>query len=111
MQLTEQFHLPDEYAGACDRLTTLVERHAGRLLTEEYWAESHIEGVDSHTGQAYTYIRDDEYAMFDGVAEYVCDILRAVNDAASRTAAVGYLPVYGTTCSCGAISPVDVSNR
>ena len=71
MQLTEQFHLPDEYAGACDRLTTLVERHAGRLLTEEYWAESHIEGVARHTGQAYTYIRDDEYATFDGVAEYV----------------------------------------
>ena len=71
MHLTEQFHIPDEYADACDRLTTLVERHAGRLLAEEYWTENHIEAVASHTGQSYTYIRDDEYDTFAGVEEYL----------------------------------------
>jgi hypothetical protein len=34
-----------------------------------------------------------------------------VNDEASRTAALGYLLVYGTTCSCEAILPVDLSNK
>ncbi|ESS10918.1 MAG: hypothetical protein A07HR60_02061 [uncultured archaeon A07HR60] len=36
MQLTEQFHIPDEHTDACDRLTTLVERHAGRVLATKY---------------------------------------------------------------------------
>ena len=47
-------------------------------------------------------------AMTDGESG---DILRVVNDAASRSAAVGYLLVYGTICSCGTISPVDLSNK
>lgn len=71
MHLTEQCHIPDEYADACDRLTTLVERHAGRLLAEEYWSETHLEGVARHTGQSYTSIRDDEYDAFEGVDEYL----------------------------------------
>ncbi len=71
MQLTEQFHISDEHADACDRLTTLVERHASRLLAEEYWTENHIERVASHTVQSYTYIRDDEYEAFNGVDEYL----------------------------------------
>ncbi|ERG92343.1 MAG: hypothetical protein J07HQW1_02379 [Haloquadratum walsbyi J07HQW1] len=71
MQLTEQFHIPDEYVDACNRLTTLVERHADRLLAEEYWAKNHIEGVANQTGQSYTYIRDDEYEAFNGVDAYL----------------------------------------
>ena len=71
MQLTEQFHIPDEYVDACNRLTTLVERHADRLLAEEYWAKNHIEGVANQTGQSYTYIRDDEYEAFNGVDGYL----------------------------------------
>ena len=41
------------------------------------------------------------------------DLLPVVNDGASRTApqALGYLPVYGRTCSCGVTLPVDLSNR
>ncbi|MFC7116401.1 RNA-guided endonuclease InsQ/TnpB family protein [Natronoarchaeum sp. GCM10025703] len=71
MQLTEQFHIPDEYTDACDRLTTLVEHHAGRLLVDEYWTATHIAGVTSHSGQSYTYIRDDVYDAFNGVDEYL----------------------------------------
>ena len=71
MHLTEQFHIPAQYHDACDRLTTLVERHAGRLLAEEYWSESHIEAVASHTGQSYTYIRNGDYDTFERVEEYV----------------------------------------
>lgn len=36
MQLTQQLHFPGELDEPCDRLTNLVERHAGRLLQEEY---------------------------------------------------------------------------
>lgn len=71
MQLTERFYIPDESVYTRNRLTTLVERHARRLPAEEYWAESHIEDVASHTGQSYTYIRDDEHEAFDGVGEYL----------------------------------------
>ena len=35
IQLTEQFHLQDEYHDACDRLAALVQKHAQRLLAEE----------------------------------------------------------------------------
>jgi hypothetical protein len=34
MNLTEQFHVSDEYHDACDRLTTLVQKHTYRLLAE-----------------------------------------------------------------------------
>ncbi|ESS02435.1 MAG: hypothetical protein A07HR67_02766 [uncultured archaeon A07HR67] len=71
MQLTEQFHLPEQHHAACDRLTTLVERHSHRLLDEKYWSDTHINGVDSHLGTAYTYIRDDEYNCFENVDEYL----------------------------------------
>lgn len=71
MQLTEQFHIPDEYTDTCDRLTTLVEHHTGRLLADEYWTEAHVQGVASHTGQSYTYIRDDELNGFESAEEYL----------------------------------------
>ncbi len=45
MPLTEQFHVPDEYHEACDRLTTLVQKHAQRLLEEEYWADAHLNAM------------------------------------------------------------------
>ncbi|WP_011324453.1 hypothetical protein [Natronomonas pharaonis] len=56
-QLTEQFHLPDEYHDACDRLTALVQKHAQRLLAEEYWRDEHLDAISDHSGQSYTYIR------------------------------------------------------
>lgn len=65
MQLTEQFHIPDDHTAACDRLTTLVKGHAGRLLAQEYWTETHIQGVASHTEQSHIYIRDDEHDAFE----------------------------------------------
>jgi IS605 OrfB family transposase len=71
MQLTEQFHIPDEHHKPCDRLTTLVQRHTRRLLDAEYWSDSHLNAIRDHTGQSYTYIRDDGYDAFEGVKEYV----------------------------------------
>ena len=71
MQLTEQFHIPAQYHDACDRLTQLVSKHSQRLLEEEYWSDSHIEGVDSHSGTSYTYIRDDQYDCFENVDAYL----------------------------------------
>ena len=72
MQLTEQFHIPDEYHEACNRLTTLVQKHARRLLSDEYWHDHHLNAISDHTGQSYTYIRDDDdHDAFDGVKEYV----------------------------------------
>ena len=71
LQLIEQFHIPEQHHAACDRLTTLVEDYAGRLLADEYWTEAHIQGVASHTGQSYTYIRDDEYDAFESGEEYL----------------------------------------
>jgi hypothetical protein len=41
VNLTQQFHFPDEHH-ACDHLTTLVKRHANRLLADEYWTDHHI---------------------------------------------------------------------
>ncbi|PSP31563.1 transposase, partial [Halobacteriales archaeon QH_10_67_22] len=70
-QLTEQFHIPDEDHDACDRLTTLVQRHARRLLSEEYWHDNHLGALSDHTGQSYTYIRDNDRDDFAGVDEYL----------------------------------------
>ena len=71
MQLTEQFHVPDEYHEACDRLTTLVRKHAQRLLEEAYWTDAHLNAMQDHSGQSYTYIRDDDHDAFEDVEEYV----------------------------------------
>lgn len=70
-QLTEQFHLPDEYHDACDRLTALVQKHAQRLLAEEYWRDEHLDAISDHSGQSYTYIRDDDHDAFEDAEEYV----------------------------------------
>lgn len=69
--LTEQFHVPAEYHEACNRLTTLVQRHASRLLKDEYWDDTHLNGLQDHSGQSYVYIRDDEYDAFYDVDAYV----------------------------------------
>jgi hypothetical protein len=71
MQLTEQFHIPDEHHEACDRLTTLVETHTRRLLEAEYWSDDQLNAISTHSGQSYTYIRDDDYDAFEDVKEYV----------------------------------------
>ncbi|UWG52028.1 Transposable element, IS605 OrfB family [Halalkaliarchaeum sp. AArc-CO] len=71
MQLTEQFHIPDEHHEACDRLTTLVQQHTQRLLDTEYWTDTHLDAISDHTGQSYTYIRDDDSDAFEDVEEYV----------------------------------------
>ncbi|MFB6228140.1 MAG: zinc ribbon domain-containing protein [Halobacteriales archaeon] len=71
MQLTEQFHIPEEHNEACDRLTTLVQKHAQRLLEEEYWSDDHLDAITDHSGQSYTYIRDDDYDAFQDGEEYV----------------------------------------
>jgi putative transposase len=70
-QLTEQFHLPDEYHDACDRLTTFVQTHTRRLLADEYWNDEHLAGISDHGGQSYTYIRDNNRDDFADVTEYV----------------------------------------
>jgi putative transposase len=71
MQLTEQFHVPDEYHEACSRLTTLVQKHTQRLLGDEYWTDDHLNAIQNHAGQSYTYIRDDDHDAFEDVEEYV----------------------------------------
>ncbi len=73
MQLTEQFHLPEESHEACDRLTSLVQRHTRRLLREEYWADGHLAAISDHGRQSYTYIRDNNRDDFTDVTEYVYD--------------------------------------
>jgi IS605 OrfB family transposase len=73
IQLTEQFHLSNEYHEACDRLTALVETHTRRLLAEEYWSDEHLDAISDHTGQCYTYIRDNDREDFADVTEYVYD--------------------------------------
>lgn len=70
-QLTEQFHITEEYHNVCDRLTALVQTHTCRLLAEEYWSDDHLDAISGHTGQSYTYIRDDELDAFEDVEEYV----------------------------------------
>jgi IS605 OrfB family transposase len=70
-QLTTQNHVPREYDDACDRLTTLVEKHARRLLEDEYWHDRHFDAIQGHCGQSYTYIRDHSYDCFEDVDEYV----------------------------------------
>jgi len=50
MQLTEQFHIPDEHRETCDRLTTLVQKHTRRLLSDEYWHDHHLDAISDHTG-------------------------------------------------------------
>lgn len=71
MQLTDQFHIPQEHHPACDRLTTLVQKHTQRLLREEYWTDTHLDAIRDYTGQSYTYIRDDGHDAFEDVEEYV----------------------------------------
>jgi hypothetical protein len=73
MNLTEQFHVSDEYHDACDRLTTLVQKHTYRLLAEEYWSDKHLATISDHSGQSYTYIRDNDRDDFADVTEYVYD--------------------------------------
>ena len=71
MQLTEQFHVPDQHHEVCNRLTTLVRKHTRRLLADEYWHDDHLDAISDHAGQSYTYIRDDDHDAFQGVEEYV----------------------------------------
>jgi putative transposase len=71
--LTEQFHVPEESHEACDRLTSLVQRHTRRLLREEYWADGHLAAISDHGRQSYTYIRDNNREDFADVTEYVYD--------------------------------------
>lgn len=70
-QLTTQFHIPDDHHEACNRLTTLVQQHVHRLLHEEYWTDQHFQAIQQHTGQSYTYIRDDDNDCFENVNEYL----------------------------------------
>jgi IS605 OrfB family transposase len=72
-QLTEKFHIPQEYHDTCDRLTTLVQKHTRRLLADQYWSDGHLEAISDHTGQSYTYIRDNDREDFADVTEYVYD--------------------------------------
>jgi IS605 OrfB family transposase len=71
MQLTEQFHIPTEHHEACNRLTTLIQKHTRRLLTDEYWQDHHLDALSDHTGHSYTYIRDNDNDDFAGVTEYL----------------------------------------
>lgn len=73
MQLTEQFHIPDEYHEACDRLTELVQQHTRRLLEDEYWTDHHLDALTNHSGQSYTYIRDNDRDDFADITECVYD--------------------------------------
>lgn len=70
-QLTQQFHVPGEYHEACDRLHHFTRKHARRLLEEEYWEDTHLEGIQDHSGQSYTYIRDDDRDCFEDADEYL----------------------------------------
>jgi len=70
-KLTEQFHIPEEYHNACNRVTALVQQHSRRLLADEYWTDEHLAAIAHHTGQSYTYIRDDNHDAFEDVNEYV----------------------------------------
>lgn len=70
-QLTEQFHVPEDYHDLCDRLTMLVQCHTRRLLEDEYWTDAHLDALHDHSSQSYTYIRDDDYNAFQDVEEYV----------------------------------------
>lgn len=73
MNLTQQFHLPDTDGlhTACDRLTTLVEYHANRLLDNEYWSDHHLEAIGDHAGQSYTYLRDRDMDHFENADAYL----------------------------------------
>lgn len=70
-QLTEQLHVPDEHHEACDRLTTLVQKHTRRLLVDEYWQDKHLDAISDYAGQSYTYIRDNDRDDFADVEEYL----------------------------------------
>lgn len=50
MQLTEQFHIPDEYHKSCDRLTQLVQKHTRRLRADKYWTGTHLNALTLGTG-------------------------------------------------------------
>jgi IS605 OrfB family transposase len=69
--LTERFHLPGQYSKACQRLDTLVARHAQRLLKQEYWSSEHLEDIQEHAGHSHTYIRQDQTDMFENTEEYL----------------------------------------
>jgi putative transposase len=69
--LTEQFHFPSEYDAACDRLTTLVRKHARRLLETEYWSDRHLSRLTDHSGRPSTYIREDDSDCFADSTEYL----------------------------------------
>lgn len=70
-QLTTQYHVPQEHHAACNRLTTFVHEHTRRLLRHEYWTDAHLNAIQDHTGQSYTYIRDDDHDAFENVDEYL----------------------------------------
>ena len=70
-QLTEQFHIPQEHYEDCQRLNTLVARHAQRLLEQEYWSPEHLEKIQEHGGHSYTYIRDSDKNLFEDTEEYL----------------------------------------
>ena len=70
-QLAEQFHLHEQHKKPCQRLTTLVAEHAQRLLEQEYWTPKHLESIQEHAGQSYTYIRDDPTDPFEQTEAYL----------------------------------------
>ncbi|WIV66122.1 hypothetical protein [Natrialbaceae archaeon AArc-T1-2] len=70
-QLTHQFHVPDDYHEAYNRLQHFTAKHTQRLLREEYWADAHLEDIQDHSGQSYTYIRDDDIDCFEDTDEYL----------------------------------------
>ncbi|MFB6157473.1 MAG: RNA-guided endonuclease TnpB family protein, partial [Haloferacaceae archaeon] len=41
------------------------------MLEEEYWQDHHLNAIQNHTGQSYTYIRDDDHDAFEDSEEYV----------------------------------------
>ena len=70
-QLAEQFPLHEQHKKPCQRLTTLVAEHAQRLLEQEYWTPKHLESIQEHAGQSYTYIRDDPTDPFEQTEAYL----------------------------------------
>jgi IS605 OrfB family transposase len=70
-QLTEQFYLPEQYNKACQRLNTLIAKHAQRLLKQEYWSSTHLKNIQEHARQSYTYVRDDQADLFEDTEEYL----------------------------------------
>jgi hypothetical protein len=70
--LTEQYHVPADHHEACDRLTTLVQRHTRRLLAEEFWTDAHLEGYRNYSEpKEYAYARDQDFDPFADVSMYL----------------------------------------